>query len=100
NYWRTLLNFFFKQNTAYGMATLLEFRRVLFRSWAPGEGIRAETPSNPGPAPNVVGGYMMGVGYSKLGPGATISTARNFAQLSGRSEERRVGKECRVWGAA
>jgi len=55
-------------------------------TWAPGEGIRAETPSNPGPAPNVVGGYMMGVGYSKLGPGATISTARNFAQLSGPSE--------------
>ena len=55
-------------------------------TWAPGEGLRAETPSNPGPAANLIGGYMMGLGFSKIGPGISVSTARNFAQLAGPSE--------------
>src|SRR6266702_7615873 len=64
------LFFFFKQKTAYEMATSLEFRRVLFRSrcWRPGR---------------------TACGRSRRRACRSCSTA------AARSEERRVGKECR-----
>src|SRR6266508_5503287 len=63
---------FFKQKTAYEMATGLEFRRVLFRSPGPRDRRSAPRGRRPG------GSFRAGR------PG-----------WSGRSEERRVGKECR-----
>src|SRR5439155_3962106 len=63
--------FFFKQKTAYEMATSLEFRRVLFRS------LLAE--------------ITLGPDLGEQAPPLTAHTAVNLQ----RSEERRVGKECR-----
>src|SRR6266496_3405506 len=62
--------FFFKQKTAYEFSTRLEFRRVLFRSPSPSSG---ETPRDPRPA----------------------ESRRSRLRSAPRSEERRVGKECR-----
>src|SRR5580704_19075909 len=64
------LFFFFKQKTAYEMDGRLEFRRVLFRSFRDGSAWRGITAESAAPA-------------------------RREAVCRNRSEERRVGKECR-----
>src|SRR6266446_9082104 len=62
--------YFFKQKTAYEITRCLEFRRVLFRS--------------------SVGVKLSGTRHLWVKRGAEL-----IAGAVGRSEERRVGKECR-----
>src|SRR5690625_7261036 len=74
--------FFFKQKTAYELATLLEFRRVLFRSnavliWRPA------APDSPGLSQREAVADALGT----LDVPVILDVER--------SEERRVGKGCR-----
>src|SRR6266705_826277 len=69
-YAERVLVFFFGQETAYEFVRCLEFRRVLFRSAAP-------LPCRDYP------------------PRAAAGHVRGFPPSGRRSEERRVGKECR-----
>src|SRR5437870_11907036 len=94
-----MLFFFFKQKTAYEMATRLEFRRVLFRSGdAPGRRLNSGSQR---PAWRIA---QTG-GRSTVSPRAA-RTSKEVAEVmriivSRRSEERRVGKECRSrWWAS
>src|SRR6266496_3648120 len=64
--------FFFKQKTAYELSTCLAFRRVLFRSFLP-------APSR----------------HFRAGGEGPHSCGGSAVKREERSEERRVGKECR-----
>src|SRR5439155_10087384 len=84
---------FFKQSTAYGMATCLEFGRVLFRSRA--LVISPLLAAIPGPAAIVTGAASIGhITRARSGERDRMSPTRSDISTAARSEERRVGKEC------
>src|SRR3712207_6926630 len=76
------LFFFFKQKTAYEILASLEFRRVLFRSQRIAPGDRLGTAAD--------------ADLTRARQQLALAGARIAAAASAvRSEERRVGKECR-----
>src|SRR3712207_8706130 len=75
--------FFFKQKTAYDILACLEFRRVLFRSMRDFHGIKIINLMH----------SICEKGYSNVD--RYPDTVSEDAQTVVRSEERRVGKECR-----
>src|SRR5207244_7666460 len=86
---------FYKQKTAYEMIWRLEFRRVLFRSPRVAQGAGRG---------GVVLGRHIGIMLSRKGASKTRAPHLTQAYLTdgnvsvlafSRSEERRVGKECR-----
>src|SRR5207249_5636059 len=91
----SIVHFFFKQKTAYEIETLLEFRRVLFRSlWhysldAEGDLPEVHEKRNLATSSPVTDGAHVYAWFSN----------GQLAALDVRSEERRVGKECRRQGA-
>src|SRR5262245_65024301 len=88
----SLFFFFFKQKTAYEMPKRLEFRRVLFRSNA---AVLAAANGRP-PVQGVVSlsGPAQWSGDGVQGA-KRVTVPALFVAAEGRSEERRVGKECR-----
>src|SRR5436309_5892262 len=94
--------FFFKQKTAYEIFTCLEFRRVLFRSGSARavSVVRTESRSVSRDATSLCDarGLRFGHGASSARDFrhlALAGIATKFERRSPRSEERRVGKECR-----
>src|SRR3989454_6995413 len=99
-----LFFFFFKQKTAYEITRCLEFRRVLFRSRRDGErrllhagaaehAERAHVAAvAPAPDADAVG---VDVRLRRKPAGRRDLIGRLVATEVERSEERRVGKECR-----
>src|SRR5699024_11233083 len=84
------LIFFFKQKTAYEIETGLEFRRVLFRSHfgfrsSYHYGLRNKQ------------FYRYAVLRISVSIQIQIDNLRYSSLIHMRSEERRVGKECRSW---
>src|SRR5256885_6176542 len=100
--WSCIFFFFFKKRRAYEITRCLEFRRVLFRSRA----VLALV--EPAQAVEVTEEFVSAVDEVNDHFGSTLNLAaapsemfgvmlpnRELAKTKHRSEERRVGKECR-----
>src|SRR5205085_8095492 len=100
--------FFFQAEDGIRDLTVLEFRRVLFRSGITNCCSRAERPAPIGGvcrsvivcAPFALQTDSRVLVLRRAGPRPTFATSTSTVIDPSRSEERRVGKGGRVWGAA
>src|SRR5258708_11976800 len=92
--------FFFKQKTAYEMIWSLEFRRVLFRSVRPefvqqGWRLSVNVSWRQFRQPDVVDKLKRTLAATGADPRRLTLEVTESVVMRDRSEERRVGKECR-----